>query len=181
MIFFRKKAREVAGLEVPPPPEEEIEIKAIPKKEIKVKPEEIEKIEVAPPAVPPAPEVKPKPVVKVAPKKEEIKVIPEKIEKIRVKAPEVEEIEREIVEEEKEEFEALKEHRIVKPVFVRLETYSAAMEELMLGRTMAKEVSEAAKRLIETRELQRKEYENWQKSLLDAQKKLIFADKILFG
>jgi len=175
MIFFRKKAREVAGLEVPPPPEEEIEIKAIPKKEIKVKPEEIEKIEV------PAPEVKPKPVVKVAPKKEEIKVIPEKIEKIRVKAPEVEEIEREIVEEEKEEFEALKEHRIVKPVFVRLETYSAAMEELMLGRTMAKEVSEAAKRLIETRELQRKEYENWQKSLLDAQKKLIFADKILFG
>lgn len=178
MIFFRKKAREVAALEVPPPPEEEIEIKAIPKEEIKVKPEEIEKIEVP---APPAPEIKPKPPVKVAPKKEEIKVMPEKAEKIKVRAPEVEELEREIVEEEKEEFEALKEHKVVKPVFVRLETYSAAMEELMLSRTMAKEVSEAAKRLIETRDLQRKEYENWQKTLFDAQKKLIFADKTLFG
>ncbi|HDM43616.1 MAG TPA: hypothetical protein ENG02_00275 [Candidatus Woesearchaeota archaeon] len=152
MIFFRKKAREVAALEVPPPPEEEIEIKAIPKEEIKVKPEEIEKIEVP---APPAPETK---------------------SKLR----EMEEIERKIVEEEKEEFEALKEHKVVKPVFVRLETYSAAIEELMLSRTMAKEVSEAAKRLIETRDLQRREYENWQKSLLDVQKKLIFVDKILF-
>ncbi|RLE45173.1 hypothetical protein DRJ16_00175 [Candidatus Woesearchaeota archaeon] len=152
MIFFRKKAREVAALEVPPPPEEEIEIKAIPKKEIKVKPEEIEKIEVP---APPAPETK---------------------SKLR----EMEEIERKIVEEEKEEFEALKEHKVVKPVFVRLETYSTAIEELMLSKTIAKEVSEAAKRLIETRDLQRREYENWQKSLLDVQKKLIFVDKILF-
>jgi len=142
MIFFKKKAKEVAGLEVPPPPEEEIEIKAIPKREIKVK--------------------------------------PEKVEKVRIKAPEAEEIEREIVERERKEFEALKEHREVKPVFVKIETYSEAMEDLMLSRTMAKEVSEAARRLIETRELQNKEYENWQRLLLDVQKKLIFADKTLF-
>jgi len=142
MIFFKKKAKEVAGLEVPPPPEEEIEIKAVPKKEIKVK--------------------------------------PEKIKEIKVRIPEAKSIEEEIVEKERKTFEALKEHREVRPVFVKIETYSEAMEDLMLSRTMAKEVSEAAKRLIETRELQNKEYENWQRLLLDVQKKLIFADKILF-
>ena len=97
------------------------------------------------------------------------------------KGPSIEDIEQKAVEEVSEELEQREELVIKKPVFVSFETFRDMMEEVALINSILKENEDTLTRVSEFKEDEDKEFKKWQAQISDMQKKLIFADKTLFG
>jgi len=119
-------------------------------------------------------EVKPRNIVPL-PKPKPIKLSP-----IEEKG---EDIEKDLFNEEKEEFKLKEEHKIAiqpKPIFIRMESFQSIIDELNQVRSIAKESDDAISRVGDFTGDQEKEFNRWQSMLNDLQKKFIFIDKTLF-
>ena len=68
-----------------------------------------------------------------------------------------------------------------KPIFVDLQLYKDMLDEVGLIKSVLKENEDALARVAEFKQDEDKEFKKWQDQLLDVQRKLIFADKTLFG
>lgn len=123
-----------------------------------------------PPAPPSADELPELPSVKDVP---ELKPKPE--------IPSIESIEKEAVEEVDEELAERGELVVKKPVFVTFESFRDMMDELALVKNILKENEDTLTRVSEFKEDEDKEFKKWQAQISDIQKKLIYADKTLFG
>lgn len=77
-----------------------------------------------------------------------------------------------------EDREALKVNR---PLFVSIDSYKDMVDEIGLISSTLKEGEDALGRITDLKEEEEKEYHNWETSIRDIQKKLIYADKTLFG
>ncbi|MEM3127158.1 MAG: hypothetical protein QW331_03775 [Candidatus Woesearchaeota archaeon] len=178
--LFKKKKEET--LEIPPPPpigelpsieeleefEKPIEVKASEKKpknvEVSLIKEELPEI----PELPELPEL---------PETEELELeVPEFPQESREK-------EVETYEERTYEIEKRKLHRVdvSKPLYIGVMDYKAIVDDLAQIRVSLKEADDVLFRLEEFKEEEEKEYKRWQSSLIDIQRKLIYADKSLFA
>ena len=95
--------------------------------------------------------------------------------------PSIEDIEQKAVEEVSEELEEREELVMKKPVFVTFESFRDMMDEVALVNNILKENGDTLTRVSEFKEDEDKEFKKWQAQFVDMQKKLIFADKTLFG
>ena len=125
--------------------------------------------------VPPAP-----PSADELPEIPSAKDIPE-IAKKEPEIPSIESIEGEAVEEVTEELDEREELTLKKPVFVTFESFRDMMDELALVKNILKENEDTLTRVSEFKEDEDKEFKKWQAQISDIQKKLIYADKTLFG
>ncbi len=85
------------------------------------------------------------------------------------------------VREEKAELEVREELEVKKPVFVPANSFRDMLDEINLIRNVLQENEDAVTRMAEFKGDEDKEFNKWQSQLADIQKKLIFADKTLFG
>ncbi len=95
--------------------------------------------------------------------------------------PPIERIEERAVEEEKAELEEREELALKKPIFITFESFRDMMDEISLIKNILKENEDTLTRVSEFKEDEDKEFKKWQNQISDTQKKLIFADKTLFG
>lgn len=68
-----------------------------------------------------------------------------------------------------------------KPIFVSITSYKDMVDEIGLVNNILKEGEDTLTRVGEFKEDQDKEYHKWEGQIKDIQKKLIYADKTLFG
>lgn len=68
-----------------------------------------------------------------------------------------------------------------KPIYVDLDLFKAMTDEIEMVKKHLKEMDDGISRLEDFRGDEQKEFEKWRKSLEDVQRKLIFADRSLFG
>ena len=130
-----------------------------------------------PPAPPTAEELPEFPTPEAIPKS---KVIEEAAE--RPPIPIVEKIERAAVETQEGELEAVEAREgVTKPIFIPLEQYKDIMDEIGLANNILKENEDILVRVGEFKEDEDKEFNKWENQIKDIQKKLIYADKTLFG
>lgn len=112
---------------------------------------------------------------------------PEEIPKPKVKEitkppiPTVEKLEEGAVREEKELLEEREELALKKPIFVSLESFRDMLDEIGLVTNLLKENEDTLVRVSEFKEDEDKEFKKWESQISDIQKKLIYADKTLFG
>jgi hypothetical protein len=70
---------------------------------------------------------------------------------------------------------------LTKPIFVDLPVFKNIIDEIALIQNTIKESRDSLSRLDEFKEDEDKEFKRWQNIVQDAQKKLIYVDKTLFG
>lgn len=71
--------------------------------------------------------------------------------------------------------------KLKKPIFVELHLYKDMVDEIGLVKNIMKENEDILTRVAEFKEDEDKEFKKWQNQILDVQRKLIYADKTLFG
>lgn len=131
------------------------------------------KVDIEVPSAPPSEEELPE---FPSPAKESRKDAKAAVEK-KSEAKRVEEL---AVRSEKQELHKMEQHEVKKPIFVKIDAYKDMTDEIGLIKTNLKEAEDLVKRVAEFKEDEDKEFNKWQDQLNDIQKKLIFADKILF-
>jgi hypothetical protein len=114
--------------------------------------------------VPSAPEEEIEEMPKFPEIPEEFKPLPEE-EKLR--PPEIVEEARELIEP-------------TKPLFIEVNDFKEVLEEIGMMKTILKEADDAAARTEEFAADEDKELRKWETVVSDAQRKLIYCDKILF-
>ena len=116
------------------------------------------------------------------PKKEELPSfpVPKEIPQKREISP-VEKIEERAVKSQQEELGERDELKLKKPIFVDLDLYKEMINEITLINSNLKEGKDSLSRMDEFSEDEDKEFSKWENSIKDIQKKLIYADKTLFG
>ncbi len=67
-----------------------------------------------------------------------------------------------------------------KPIFIKVMEYKAIIDDVTQIKVNLKEADDVLFRLEEFREEEEKQYKRWQSTLMDVQKKLIYADRSLF-
>lgn len=92
-----------------------------------------------------------------------------------------EEYEGKAVREEGRVLEEREDLTLQKPIFIPLNSYKDIVDEIGLIGNLIKEGEDTLVRVSEFDEDSEKEYHKWVSELKDAQKKLIFVDKTLFG
>jgi len=93
----------------------------------------------------------------------------------------IERFEKRAVREEKEEL-GEREHLILKkPIFVDLDLFKVMLDEIGLVKKNLKEMDDIVTRLDDFRNDKDKEFDKWKKAVEDIQRKLIYADRTLFG
>lgn len=68
-----------------------------------------------------------------------------------------------------------------KPIFVDLQLYKDMVDEVGLVKNIMKENEDTLTRVAEFKQDEDTEFKKWQSEMIDIQRKLIFADKTLFG
>ena len=107
---------------------------------------------------------------------------PEKpIKSVDVPASAVDDIEKKAINEQQEVLDERDELKLHKSIFVSLESYKDMVDEIALMNNLVKENEDILIRVDDFKEDEDKEYKKWESQLKDIQKKLIFADKTLFG
>lgn len=93
----------------------------------------------------------------------------------------VESAERKAVREEHAELHERGSLELKKPIFMSLKLFKDIVEEVQMVSQILKENDDTLVRVSQFKEDEDTEFKKWENSLVDVQKKLIFADKTLFG
>jgi hypothetical protein len=131
--------------------------------------------------IPPAP-----PIKEALPSfsKEDVRAIKEAIERPR-KAAEpakaISKIEKEAISAQKKLLSAREHLELTKPIFIDVKIYKEVIDEIALVQNTLKETQDSLERVGEFKEDEDKEFKRWLNIVQDAQKKLIYVDKTLFG
>jgi len=100
--------------------------------------------------------------------------------KKRVASP-LERAEEYAVRLQREELEEREDLKLKKPIFVYLESYKEMMNEVSLIQTTLKEGADSLVRVTEFKEDEDKEFNKWESTIKDIQRKLTYVDKTLFA
>lgn len=95
--------------------------------------------------------------------------------------PEVESYENKAIREEEREVHEREHPELQKPLFVDMDLFKAMMDEIVMGRKQLKEMDDSLTRMEDFRMDKDKEFDGWRKAIEDVQRKLIYADRTLFG
>ncbi len=112
----------------------------------------------------------------------ELPSFPVKEEKVEV--PEispVDEAEDEAVQIVKEGLEERESLELAKPLYIKYKMYKAMLDEVSQIKIILKESEDTLTRLADFKDDEDKEFAKWRRELDDIQRKLIYADKVLFG
>lgn len=96
-------------------------------------------------------------------------------------AASIERFEKGAVREELGELEEREHLSLKKPIFVDLDLFKSMMDEVGMTKKNLKAMDDGISRLEDFRGDKQKEFEKWRKALEDIQRKLIYADRTLFG
>ncbi len=97
------------------------------------------------------------------------------------KKPKIEDFEEAAVKEERKELHEREQLEPKKPVFVSLNMYVDMIDEIGLAHSTLKESEDILVRISEFKSDEEKEFSKWENLVKDIQKKLIYADRALFG
>lgn len=89
--------------------------------------------------------------------------------------------EREAVKIEEAELEERDNLSLGKPIFIRSDLFKAMMDEVGVIKTTLKENEQIIGRVGDFKGDEDKEFDKWHNQILDIQRKLIYAEKTLFG
>ncbi len=87
-------------------------------------------------------------------------------------------IRRKAFREEKKVLE--RRHDVKRPLFIKLERYKETLRDMNVIRSDLKKSDEILENIIKSKEDKEKQFDKWNESMKDMQKKLIFMEKILF-
>jgi hypothetical protein len=93
----------------------------------------------------------------------------------------LERMEEAAVKEQKEVLEERDELELKRPIFIPIEQFRFIVDEMGLVKNILKENEDTLARVSEFKEDEDKEFNKWESQIKDIQKKLIYADKTLFG
>ena len=162
------------GMGMPPPPMGDMEMPPSPGEGIDMPPPPGMGMPPPPmefPGAPPAMEVPPPPAEEAS--EEEVEMPPSP-EEGPPQMPSFDSVEEEISEEESTTMPT-------GPIFIRADNYVYVLDELNVARNIAKESSDIFSQIESLNTGNEQEYENWRLCLEDVERKLLYADKSLFG
>lgn len=85
-----------------------------------------------------------------------------------------------VVEQEKLELSEVREHHVVKPIFIHAPTYKALIDEIGQMKAQLVEADNIVDTLENFKEDQDKAYRSWQSNIKNIHEKLIYVDEVLF-
>ncbi|MCK4589309.1 MAG: hypothetical protein KAT77_02620 [Nanoarchaeota archaeon] len=85
-----------------------------------------------------------------------------------------------VIEKEKLGLSEIREHHVVKPIFIHAPTYKALIDEVSQMKAQLVEADDIVETLENFKEDQDKAYRSWQSNIKDIHGKLIYVDEVLF-
>ncbi|MBW3014981.1 hypothetical protein KY330_01010 [Candidatus Woesearchaeota archaeon] len=108
--------------------------------------------------------------------------LPEFTEEKEISKPSfIESFEAKAVKKEQSQLEEREHLSLDKPLFIELDSFKAMVDEIGTVRRDVKNMNENLSNMAEMNIAKDKEFDKWRRTIEDVQRKLIFADKILFG
>ena len=95
--------------------------------------------------------------------------------------PSISKFEKRAISVEEKELGEREHLKLQEPIYVDLDLFKAMLDETTMSKKHLKTMEDGLARIDDFRSDKQKEFEKWRKSLEDIQRKLIFADKTLFG
>jgi hypothetical protein len=96
-------------------------------------------------------------------------------------AADVDDIEKEAIEEVEGELEGREDFELKTPIFVEAKLYKGVIDDLTTLRNVLKDGADRLQTISDIRDDREKNYNIWHKQIEDIQKKLIYADSSLFS